>query len=70
MKCHEAVCLGAAILAGLAAGVYDNIENAVRITTEIKDVCERNVTMAQRYEKQFEQYKLVYPSLEQLRSLN
>ena len=70
MKSNEAVCLGAAILAGLAAGRYNNIEEAVEKAIKVKEVCERDSIMAQRYKKQFEQYKLVYPSLEQLRKLN
>ena len=70
MKSNEAVCLGAAILAGVAAGVYGNVEDAVKKTTEIKEVCKCDSIMAQRYEKQFGQYKLVYPSLEQLRTIN
>ena len=70
MKSDEAVCLGAAILAGLAAGQYTNLEEGVKRTTRIGEVYRCDSKMAHRYKKQFEQYKLIYPSLEQLRAIS
>jgi xylulokinase len=53
LECHEAACLGAALLAGTAAGAYANLVEAVAQTVrserEFQPVHERTVAYAGRY---------------------
>src|ERR1700683_603359 len=52
MECDEAVCQGAAILAGVAAGVYSQIDDAVERTVREKEVIEPNASLAAAYAPQ------------------
>ncbi|NLC67220.1 MAG: hypothetical protein GX754_00210 [Clostridiaceae bacterium] len=63
----ESVCQGAAILAGIAAGVYKDAEDAVSKVVKISKVFSPDKNEAMRYAKQIQQYRQVYPSLEKFR---
>lgn len=65
----EAVCQGAAMLAGIAAGVYaDPYDAAAKLVSVSREVAP-NAEAARKYEGQFRQYRLLYPALEEVRAL-
>jgi len=57
MRCPEAVCLGGAILAGVAAGEYENIAEAVALLVHEAGVVEPDPSIAAAYAPQMEQYE-------------
>lgn len=57
----EAGCLGCAILAGAATGVYSSIREAAGQLARIKKTFEPNPENKKRYDERFEWYKEVYP---------
>jgi xylulokinase len=69
LKNDEAVCLGAAILAGISVGVYKDAEDAVIQVVQIEKTIRPNSIMQSEYEKQIEQYKIVYQSLDRFRKI-
>jgi xylulokinase len=63
MRSPEAVCLGAAVLAGVAAGVYaDTAEGACR-AAEFSGVYEPNQARSAEYADQVALYNRLYPAL-------
>jgi len=66
MQCPEAVCLGGAILAGVAVGEYGSIPEAVGRAVREVAVVEPNPEIASAYAQQFKQYQKVRSSLAQL----
>ncbi len=63
MRCPEAVCLGGAILAGVALGEYRDIEEAVQQLVHEAAVVEPNAETASDYARQFKQYQCFRSSL-------
>lgn len=64
----EAVCQGAAMLAGVAAGVYRDVEEAVNRVVRISQTYAPDHASADSYLKQLNRYMQLYPSLESIRS--
>ena len=66
LECREAACLGAALLAGTAAGAYANLVDAVaqtvRYEREFKPVNEQTIAYAERYAL----FRQLYPALRDL----
>ena len=62
----EAACLGAALLAGTAAGVYKNFPDAVSQTVHIQKQIEPSPGMVSAYNSRFETYQKIYPTLKNL----
>jgi xylulokinase len=54
---EEASSLGAALLAGVATGVYDSYEEAIKAAVKIKATYRPRVEIHQKYKKQHETYK-------------
>lgn len=70
VKVTEAGTLGAAILAGVATGVYRSLGEAVEAVVKVDRVFEPDPARHQRYREQFEKYRKLYPALKEiLRSL-
>jgi xylulokinase len=65
----EAVCLGAALLAGTAAGVYRDLREAVGAAVRLGAASAPDPHSQQLYRKQLAQYRALYPALEPLRRL-
>ena len=65
----ESVCLGAAILAGIAIGKYKDVKDAVNKTVRVTKTYSPNIKTQKQYQKQLEQYKLLYPSLAPFREI-
>lgn len=64
MDCKEAACLGAAILAGKAIGIFDSIEAACEGMISVKKVYHPNPENKEVYDKAYEKYKKVFKDLE------
>ncbi|MGH9683463.1 MAG: FGGY-family carbohydrate kinase [Candidatus Acidiferrales bacterium] len=67
MQCQESVCLGAAILAGVACGVYSSVADAVSQLVREKCVVEPDSALAAAYTRQKMQYRLLYSALAPVR---
>jgi xylulokinase len=63
----EAVCQGAAILAGLAAGLYATPDEAATRFAAIARTVAPNPVSTKQYARQLGQYRLLYPALTELR---
>jgi xylulokinase len=59
----EAACLGAALLAGVAAGVYTDYEAAVEQTVQLHRRIEPQTDNCAAYDKKYQLYRQVYPTL-------
>jgi xylulokinase len=67
---QDTACLGAAILAGYAAGIFESIESAVKSMVKIKSTYEPNMENHEVYKKQYKKFKLLFSSLEELYELD
>jgi xylulokinase len=63
LKVREAACLGAAMLAGTATGVYRSLEEAAAATVRIEDTYYPDESAVRLYEEKYMIYKEVYPAL-------
>jgi len=63
MKNEEAACLGAAILAGKAIGMYKSIEEACEKMVSVKKRFEPNPANFEAYEKTYRRYVQLYDDL-------
>jgi xylulokinase len=66
-KITEGTALGAAILAGVGAGVYQSAEEAIDATVKIDRVFEPDATRQRQYSEKFAKYHLLYPFAQQLK---
>jgi len=62
----EAACLGAALLAGVAAGVYPDLATAVDQTVHLERRIEPQPGSVTSYEARYRHYRQVYPTLSRL----
>ena len=67
LECSEAVCLGAALLAGVSAGVYRDLAEAVAQAVRVVETVEPERALGEAYARQLRQYRLLYPALAPLR---
>ncbi len=67
MKCQEAVCLGGAILAAIALGIYRNAFEAVSNMVHEQSVVEPRQELAAQYSQQAKQYRALCKALECVR---
>jgi xylulokinase len=63
----EAVPLGAAMLAGIGAGIYDNLQQAFEAVSKSSRVVEPNAEAHAKYLDIYQQYKKLYPALKNIR---
>jgi xylulokinase len=63
LRVKEAACLGAAILAGTAIGIYSNIDEGVKMTVSVLKTYYPDKINNNIYQKIYMIYKDVYPSL-------
>ncbi len=66
LRCREAACLGAALLAGAGAGVYASLDEAVAQTVVADREYVPQRESALRYDQRFAEYSRLYPALKQL----
>lgn len=62
----ESCALGAAILAGVASGVYKNVKDGCDKTIFENDILAPNATNAEIYNKYYNVFKKVYPALKEI----
>ena len=62
----EAACLGAALLAGTAAGVYASLAEAVAATVRYERDVLPDPQSSARYEERYQLYRELYPRLADL----
>jgi xylulokinase len=63
---EEGSAFGAALLAGVKAGVFANAEEAVARCVRVRDRIEPDAEWAATYEHGYERYRLLYPALKPL----
>ncbi len=63
LRVKEAACLGAAILAGSATGIYNSIQEGVNITSKISQTIYPDEKRIDQYQNIFSVYKQIYPAL-------
>ena len=63
MKCPDAVCLGGAILAGVACGEYASLREAVELVVREASVLSPDPAIANAYAQQISQYRHLRSSL-------
>jgi len=66
LKTCEAACLGAAIIAGTAIGVYSSLEEGIKIAVTPKDEYTPNPEMQELYEERYNIYKDLYATLKDI----
>jgi xylulokinase len=66
-RCAEAVCMGSAILAGVAIGLYRSHEDGVKKILQLGDTIQPARTLRDSYKIYREQYRLLYSSLAPVR---
>jgi sugar (pentulose or hexulose) kinase len=63
LRCRESASLGAALLAGVGAGVYASCHEAARATVGVEKVWLPRAENAARYEERYQTYRRLYPAL-------
>jgi xylulokinase len=63
LRCREAACLGAALLAGTAAGVYASLDEAVRLTVAFEREFVPQPARVAQYADRFATYQRLYPAV-------
>lgn len=63
---QDTACLGAAILAGTAAGIFESVEAAVASMVRIRRTYEPNPENHAVYEKQYNKFKLLFRSVQEV----
>lgn len=66
LKIREAACLGAALLAGTAAGVYNGLDEAVKQTVVLKDVYLPDDNSMKLYNEKYGIYRELYGALKKI----
>lgn len=67
LQTSEAACLGVALLAGVAAGAYGSLSEAVAATVRPVRTYEPDPRRARFYEEQFHRYRRLYPLTRKLK---
>ncbi len=62
LKIRESACLGSALLAGIAIGVYSSVEEAVKVVKTAETYYPRK-QFVEKYGQRFNLYKQLYPTL-------
>jgi xylulokinase len=65
LRCREAACLGAALLAALGAGIYPSVEDAVAHMVAVDREYVPQAGRAREYDERFAAYSQLYPALKQ-----
>lgn len=60
---EEGPSMGAAMLAAVACGEYDTVEEAAKKICKVKEVMKPEETLVKKYEKQYDKFKEIYPVL-------
>lgn len=66
LKVRESACLGAALLAGTAVGIYSSLDEAAAITVKVKDTYYPDASASRHYEEKYGVYKDIYFTLKDI----
>ena len=66
LEVREAACLGAAILAGAAAGVFASVDEGIASTVRLGRRYEPDPRSEKRYLERYETYRGLYPALKEI----
>lgn len=66
LECSEAGTLGAGILAAVAAGIYSNVDEAVKNVVKVGKTYMPDMNKHQDYKDKFQVYKSIYPAIKQI----
>ena len=66
IESEEGPALGGAMLAAVACGEYKNVEEAAEKIVEVVDTVEPIPENAARYEKQYQKFRRIYPTVKEL----
>ena len=64
---EEGAAYGAALLGGVASGVFGNAREAVEACVRVRDEVEPDAAWADRYAEGYERYRALYPALRDVR---
>jgi len=67
MQSKESVCLGAALLSGVAIGAYADIADAVKRAVRERETILPDPEMAAGYAAQMKKYRMMYSALAPVR---
>jgi xylulokinase len=66
LRVREAACLGAAVLAGSASGVYSSVQQGVERTVRTAEVFDPDAARMKMYGERADVYREIYPTLREL----
>lgn len=66
VEVEEGPAYGGAILAAVAAGVFDSVEAAVEKIVRIKDTTEPDPVLVRKYQEKYDVFKQMYPALKEV----
>ena len=66
LRIREAACLGAALLAGTAAGGYESLSEAVKKTVKVDKAYYPDEKRSKRYDEKYQIYRELYSSLKEI----
>ena len=66
LKTEEGPSLGGAMLAAVACGEYETVEEAAKKLVEIVDTVEPEPELVQKYEERYRQFQNIYPTCKEL----
>lgn len=69
MDTTQTACKGAAMLAGIACGIYRDFADAVQNTVKIDKKYKPDKDVSESYERQKAMYRALYPSLNKVRGI-
>ena len=68
LESEEGPGLGAAMLAAVACGEYENVSEAAKAIVKIVDTVEPTADLVSKYEERYQKFKLLYPCVKELYS--
>ncbi|NMB11059.1 MAG: hypothetical protein GX977_02110 [Firmicutes bacterium] len=63
LQTREAACLGAALIAGTATGMYSNMSEAVETAVALDQVYSPDMRLKEQYDERYALYRELYPAL-------
>ena len=66
LETEEGPSLGGAMLAAVACGEYESVEDAAAKTVKVVDTVEPEPELAAKYEARYQQFKQIYPACKEL----
>ncbi|MCR4782752.1 MAG: xylulokinase [Lachnospiraceae bacterium] len=65
VECEEGPGFGGAILAAVADGLYQSVDEAVSKVVKVSEVTECDMKLASKYEEKYQKYRKLYPMIKE-----